>query len=300
MLRSMTGFGSAVFDDGVYKIGIEIKAVNNRYRDVAVRMPSSLRCLETDIVGALNKYSLRGKIDVYVNFVNNSKQKKQLSIDKNLLIAYYNSLQEIKHTIKNADSKAKLKKFSPIDLANFPDIINAEDSALDLETIKPLLLKTVEEAMQGFVKMKISEGQNLKVDLQRRLQLIADCTEKIKLMAPERLKAYRIHLEEMLQGLLAEKDAEIDETRIIQECALMADKLDITEELVRMTSHLQQFTAAFDAKGNIGRKMDFIIQEMNREANTMASKANNAQIANWVVEIKGELEKIREQVQNIE
>ena len=253
MIRSMTGFGSATFDNGIYKIGVEMKAVNNRYRDISIRMPSGLRALEASIVEALNK-----------------------SVDK----------------------KAKLKNISLIDLANFQGVINLADDSLDLEAIKPLLVATVEEATEEFVKMKCIEGENLKKYLLRRLDIIAKHTEKIKVIAPERLVNYRTQLIETLKSLLSEQN--IDENRIIQECAIMADKMDITEEIVRMGSHLQQFKASLEMDGNIGRKLDFIVQEMNRETNTMASKANNAEIANLVVEIKGELEKIREQIQNIE
>lgn len=298
MPRSMTGFGSTQFDDGKYKIGVEMKAVNNRYRDVSVRMPNMLRSLEPDIVGVLNEYNLRGKIDIYINFVDNSDNKKQLSVDRNLLVAYYNSLQEIENTIKKAYKKSKFDKISLVDLASYPGIVNEEDVQLNLEEIKPLLLKTVKEATEAFVKMKEIEGENLKKDLTKRIAVIADLVEQIRLVAPERLVNYRNHLMEVLNGLLAETD--IEESRIVQECAIMADKIDITEELVRMDSHLQQFGESLNAKGNIGRKMDFIVQEMNRETNTMASKANNANIAKLVVEIKGELEKIREQIQNIE
>lgn len=275
-----------------------MKAVNNRYRDISIRMPSGLRALEASIVEALNKYALRGKIDIYINFVNNNEENKKLAIDKDLLIAYYKSLQEINTTIKSVDKKAKLKNISLIDLANFQGVINLADDSLDLEAIKPLLVATVEEATEEFVKMKCIEGENLKKDLLRRLDIIAKHTEKIKVIAPERLVNYRTQLIETLKSLLSEQN--IDENRIIQECAIMADKMDITEEIVRMGSHLQQFKASLEMDGNIGRKLDFIVQEMNRETNTMASKANNAEIANLVVEIKGELEKIREQIQNIE
>ena len=275
-----------------------MKAVNNRYRDISIRMPSGLRALEASIVEALNKYALRGKIDIYINFVSNNEENKKLAIDKDLLIAYYKSLQEINTTIKSIDKKAKLKNISLIDLANFQGVINLADDSLDLEAIKPLLVATVEEATEEFVKMKCIEGENLKKDLLRRLDIIAKHTEKIKVIAPERLVNYRTQLIETLKSLLSEQN--IDENRIIQECAIMADKMDITEEIVRMGSHLQQFKASLEMEGNIGRKLDFIVQEMNRETNTMASKANNAEIANLVVEIKGELEKIREQIQNIE
>ena len=183
-------------------------------------------------------------------------------------------------------------------MANFQGVINLADDSLDLEAIKPLLVAIVEEATEEFVKMKCIEGENLKKDLLRRLDIIAKHTEKIKVIAPERLVNYRTQLIETLKSLLSEQN--IDENRIIQECAIMADKMDITEEIVRMGSHLQQFKASLEMEGNIGRKLDFIVQEMNRETNTMASKANNAEIANLVVEIKGELEKIREQIQNIE
>lgn len=298
MPRSMTGFGSAQFDDGKYKIGVEMKAVNNRYRDVSVRMPSTLRSLETDIISVLNEYNLRGKIDIYINFIDNSDNKKQLSVDRNLLVAYYNSLQEIEATIKKLHKKSKFDKISLIDLASYPGIISEEDTQLDLTEIKPLLIKTVKEATDIFVKMKVIEGENLKKDLTARTNVIGDLVEQIRRIAPERLVSYRNHLTETLSSLLAETD--IEENRIIQECAVMADKMDITEELVRMDSHLQQFSETLNTEGNIGRKMDFIVQEMNRETNTMASKANNADIAKLTVEIKGELEKIREQIQNIE
>ena len=294
----MTGFGSATFDNNIYKIGIEIKAVNNRYKDISIRMPSVLRPFEADMLAVFNKYNLRGKIDVFVNFTDNSEHKKQLSIDKDLLIAYYNSLKEIKDIVKTEDKKAKLKEFTLLDLANYPGIINEEDIALNAQEVKPLLIDTVDKAVGEFVKMKEVEGNNLKTDLAQRLNTIADLTATIKQEAPQRLQAYQEHIQEVLTSLLAEKD--IDENRVVQECAIMADKMDITEELVRMQSHIKQFTNALEIDGNIGRKMDFIVQEMNREANTMASKANNATIANAVVEIKTELEKVREQVQNIE
>lgn len=294
----MTGFGSATFDNGVYKIGIEIKAVNNRYKDISVRLPSVLRPLEANIVRVLNNYGLRGKIDVFVNFIDKSEHQKQLSIDKDLLIAYYNSLKEIKAIVKNEDKKAKLKKCSLIDLANYTGIISEEDTDLNIAEVEPLLIETADRAAKEFVKMKTIEGENLKQDLSKRLDIISTLTTTIKQEAPERLKAYQTHIQEVLTSLLAEKD--IDDNRIVQECAIMADKIDITEELVRMESHVKQFMQALTIEGNVGRKLDFIVQEMNRETNTMASKANNAVIANSVVEIKTELEKIREQIQNIE
>lgn len=297
MLRSMTGFGASSFDDGTYKIGIEIKAVNNRYRDISIRLPGQLRALESAITEVLNKYGLRGKIDVFVNFADNSENRKKLSVDKNLLTAYYNSLQEIRAEIKSHGG-TELPMPQLADLAAYPGIINEEDAALDLAAVKPLLQQTAEAAVQEFVSMKEIEGANLAKDLRSRLQTIADCVAAIREAAPGRREEYRSHLLEAVRSLLAESD--IEDSRIVQECAIMADKLDITEEIVRMDSHLKQFSAALSAEGNIGRKLDFIIQEMNRETNTMASKANNAQIAALVVDIKGEIEKIREQVQNIE
>lgn len=296
-VRSMTGFGTAVCNKNNYTISVEIKSVNNRYKDVAAHLPPGLRALEVIINDYLNKYSLRGKIDVYVNFTDTSGTNSIIKVDKNLLLAYKKALDEIARTLCQP-TQYNFSSNDFIALSVYPGILTKEDILPTVAEIKDDFINTLGEALTLFIEMKTTEGKNLCSDILYRLAIIRDKVTLLCDLAPSIIEKYRQNLVTTLGEYLNAND--IDQTRIIQETAIYAEKTNYTEETTRLQSHLQQFEQTLSTGGSIGRKLDFIVQEMNREINTIASKANSAQAGQLVVDVKGEIEKIREQIQNIE
>nr|WP_196594884.1 YicC/YloC family endoribonuclease [Pectinatus sottacetonis] len=297
----MTGFGTAVCEKENYKISIEIKSVNNRYKDVSSHLPLGLRSLETIINDHLNKYSLRGKIDIYINFTDNTGDSNSLLIDKDLALAYYNALKELSTAINKPDKNIIPDSLSFSELIKFsayPGILVKEDKFPNIKDLQSDFTKTFDTALELFIKMKLNEGKNLCKDILYRVEIIYKKTDQLCELAPAIVEKYRQNLVAALGEYLTANS--IDQTRIIQETAIYAEKTNYTEETTRLKSHLTQFKETIQNGGNIGRKLDFIVQEMNREINTIASKANSAKAGQLVVDVKGEIEKIREQIQNIE
>ncbi|WP_132547830.1 YicC/YloC family endoribonuclease [Pectinatus cerevisiiphilus] len=297
-VRSMTGFGAAVCEKEDYKITIEVKSVNNRYKDVSAHLPAGLRTLEPLINDHLNKYSLRGKIDIYVNFVDYADDNKIFIVDKELVLSYQKALSEIAAIVNSAPLQKGLSVNDLIALSAYPGVLTREDKVPNVEYLKEDFTKTLEEALSVFIQMKTVEGANLCRDILYRLSIIREKTDCLCDLNPAIVEKYRQNLITALGEYLNAND--IDQTRIIQETAIYAEKTNYTEETTRLKSHLIQFEQTLTSCGNIGRKLDFIIQEMNREINTIASKANSAEAGQLVVDVKGEIEKIREQIQNIE
>ncbi|MFF2876805.1 YicC/YloC family endoribonuclease [Gottfriedia sp. NPDC057991] len=289
MVVSMTGYGKAILSNEQYKIHIEMKAVNHRYLETIVRMPRQLLAYEDAIKKIVAEYTSRGRVEVFVTI--EGLLQRTLQIDEGLI-------QQYKKAIENLSGEEQSKSsYNPIDLLNLPEVTTVSEVEQINDNFEELLLTTTENACQQFFDVKCKEGGQLKKDLIERLTAIEECKKQITVHSPLVLKSYR----EKLQSKLAEVElTAVDEQRLLTEIMLFADRCDISEELVRLTSHLELFNETLQVKESIGRKLDFIVQEMNREVNTIGSKANSLDISKQVVEIKNNLEKIREQVQNIE
>ncbi|GBG56187.1 hypothetical protein SPFL3102_03813 [Sporomusaceae bacterium FL31] len=294
MLKSMTGFGRGEFLDSDHRIIVEIKAVNHRYNDIVIRMPKNLGSLEDKIRRRVANTLLRGRIDIFITLDEYSQKKRTIRVDKELAIAYHGALRDL----------AKLFSASLNDnihqLAKYPDVIRVEEAFEDVSELWPKLANAIEIAIDNLISMRIAEGENIFKDLTERIDKLTLCIDEIEERAPRILNEYRERLLGRMRDLLSAVNVEPDESRLLQETALFADRSNFTEELVRLRSHLAQFRTTLITDEAVGRKLDFIVQEINRETNTIASKANDFTVANIVVEIKSEIEKVREQIQNIE
>lgn len=302
MLKSMTGFGRAEYEDENLSFKIEIKSVNHRYSEVSIRLPKFLNAVEDKIKRAILSKLNRGRIDVFITASYDSDENKEITVDKNMVLAYHKALSEIANTIGSENQEEfKNNKFKEIlYLAGLPGAISKKDSYLDPNEFWDKILPQIELAVENLVNMRIAEGNNMYVDLIKRAKIIEEKLAIIENNSPKVVNDYRERLILRVNDFLSEYKQEVDPSRIIQEVAIYSDKVNITEEIVRLHSHLKQFYDIIESKKPVGRKLDFLIQEFNREANTIASKSNDAVITREIVDIKGEIEKIREQIQNIE
>jgi uncharacterized protein (TIGR00255 family) len=292
MLKSMTGFGRGEGGTTLGRVFVETRSVNHRYCDINLKLPKRLIPFEGRIKEIIRAQVSRGRIDIFLKLESLGEENVQLSADLPLAEQYYKALQSIK---KNLHLKDRIT----LELvAGAKDVITIKEEIGDLEPFWHELLPIVKRSFQDLDEMKRSEGESLSKDLHQRLERITQQLEEIKHLSPPRLEAYRNRLHERVLSLLGEID--VDPARFEQEVALMAERTDITEEIVRAESHLTQFLILLKADEPVGRKMDFLLQEIHREVNTISAKANDAEISQRVVEIKAELERIREQVQNIE
>lgn len=294
MLKSMTGFGRGENFDAEHRFVVEIKAVNHRYNEIVIRMPKQLGSLEDKIRRTVANTLARGRIDIFITVDKYAAQKRLVRVDKELAIAYYNALRELSELLAISVTD------NVYQLAKFPDILQVEEQAEDVAALWPKLSSALDEAIANLMSMRQAEGANIQRDLTMRIDQIDENVRNIAERAPKVLEEYRERLLARLREIATTVSSEPDEWRLLQETALFADRTNITEELVRLRSHLAQFRSAVAADAAVGRKLDFIVQEINRETNTIASKANDMAIANIVVEIKSEIEKVREQIQNIE
>lgn len=292
MIRSMTGFGRGNSTGSGYTFSIEIRSVNHRFCEISVRLPRQLSILENKIKTEVQNKVNRGRLDVYVNFEVTEEREKTVKVDKSLVAAYYTALQEIQSELK-LDNDCSSQFF-----ARMPEVLKLEEQEENEENYWYYCGDALNQAISALIAMKKAEGQRLAEDLKYRIDLIRKFVQEIEERADMVVDDYRTRLEERLKELLP--NGQLDLTRLATEVVLFAERSSITEELVRLSSHLTQFNDDLLKGGAVGRKLDFIIQEMNREINTIGSKANDYFIANRVVEVKSELEKIREQVQNIE
>jgi uncharacterized protein (TIGR00255 family) len=292
MARSMTGFGRAEGETGLGKVLVECRSVNHRFSDISIKVPKRLAPFEGRIKEVIRSEVSRGKVDLFVRLDQTGEGKMQLTVDFVLAEQYLQALRSMKERF-GLEGDVKLEI-----LAAAKDLIVLKEDLEEVDPHWPGILKVLKLALGDMEGMKRSEGETLVKDLQQRLERIASQLESIKERFPFSIEAYQTRLRERLQALLAETD--IDPLRFQQEVAFLAERMDITEETVRAESHLRQFSALLKGEEPMGRKMDFILQEINREVNTIASKINDAEISQGAVEIKAELEKIREQVQNIE
>jgi len=292
MVKSMTGFGKAESGNQDVAITVEVKSVNHRYCDINIKLPRTLSGFENEVKKAVGQLLKRGKVDVYINLDLVGSGALSATLNRPLAAAYLAALGQLKNEF-SVPGEVSLDW-----LASQKDLIRIKEAAVDEEALKSLLLEAVRAALAGLDQMRIAEGAATADDMQTRLQQIGLLIDQVEALAPEVPKEWKIKLEQRLKKFAA--DIEFDPQRLAQELAIVADRCDVSEEITRFRSHIQQFDELLQGNEPVGRKMDFLVQEMNREANTTGSKSNHAELTRLVVEIKAELEKIREQVQNVE
>ena len=288
----MTGYGRAEGDTTLGKVVVESRSVNHRYCDMSIKLPKRLAPFEARIKELIRSQVSRGRIDVSLKVNEVDGEKVQLNVDFFLAEQYYRVLQALKEKLQLKDEVTLAL------LAGARDLITAKEEAVDIEPYWQEMVPVLKQSFNEMDGMKRSEGEALAKDLQLRLEKMHQQLEEIKDSYPSFLEAYQNRLHEKIRSLLG--SVEVDSNRFQQEVAFLAERTDITEEIVRTESHLAQFGLLLGGEEPVGRKMDFLLQEIHREVNTISAKANNAEISQRVVEIKSELEKIREQVQNIE
>lgn len=292
MIKSMTGFGRGDYAQDGKEFTVEIKTVNHRYSDVFIKMPRQIGFLEDKVRELVGKAISRGKIDVFITYYNYSDDSKFVSFDEALAKTYISAVEALRDKFGLRDD------ISVSLISKYPDVLKVEQNEEDEEKLWAMLKVATENALASLVVMRGNEGEGLKNVLLERAAYIEGVIAEISKRAPEVPKEYKIKLEARLKDLLEQQT--IDENRLAMELAVFADRCSIDEELVRLASHIGQMREALSMNQPVGRKLDFLIQEMNREINTIGSKANDLSITKNVVEIKSEIEKIREQVQNIE
>ncbi len=294
MARSMTGFGRAETEKDGRRISVEIRAVNHRYLDLNIRLPRTLAPFEGRLRSLLKEYMERGKTDVYVSFEDLSEKGVNVTYNKALAGKYLSYMKEMS---KDFSLEEDIRVST---LARFPDVLVASQDEEDEDILWSMLEETARLASANFVECREKEGANLKADLDAKLDDMLEKVEVIEKRSPEILKAYEERLRAKIEELLKDSSALADEGRIITEVGIYADKICTDEEVVRLKSHIKAVKAELDKKEAVGRKLDFLAQEMNREANTTLSKANDLELSNTAIGLKNDIEKIREQIQNIE
>ncbi len=292
MVNSMTGFGRGKLSLNGVEATVEIKAVNHRYFEFSARLPRGCAYLEEPLKSFFRTGISRGKAEVGVTVEQCGESAAVIETDRDFADAYLAALTELAEHY-GLENDIKLSN-----LASVPEIFNFKRRELSEEAVTEAVLGAAAEALEGFNAMRRAEGERLEADIRARAELILDRVALIEQRSPETVKAYREMLELRIRELLC--DSTVDEQRLLTETAIFADKIAVDEETVRLRSHIAQLCSMLDSNEPVGRRLDFIVQEMNREANTIGSKAQNTEIAHTVVEIKAEIEKIREQLQNIE
>ena len=292
MIRSMTGFGRCEIQSGEKKFTVEMKGVNHRYLDVNIRMPKKLYFFETAIRSYLKKYIQRGKVDIFVTYEDLSEGQMSLKYNEALASEYLDYFRQMEEKF-GLENDVRISA-----LSRYPEVFTMEEQDVDEEEMWNGLREALDGACVQFVSARETEGEKLREDLIGKLDDMKAVVEKIEERSPQILSEYREKLEEKVKELLA--DTQIDESRIAAEVVLFADKICTDEEIVRLKSHIDHMKSTLQAGESIGRKLDFIAQEMNREANTILSKANDLTVSNYGIDLKTEIEKVREQIQNIE
>lgn len=292
MIRSMTGYGRSEMLSDSCRIAVEIKSVNNRYLDIGIKMPRQLNQLEAQIRAELKKYMLRGKVDVYISYEDLTESNMTVKYNDRIAKEYWKYFRQM------ADEFGIDNDIRVSSLARFPDVLVMEEEPADPEGIWENLEKVVHEAAQKFDESRIREGEFLCANMLQKLDEMLDHVAFIEEKAPELVERFRTALRDKVSELL--EASNIDEARIAQEVTIHADKICVDEELVRLRSHIEATREELRIGGSIGRKLDFIAQEMNRESNTILSKSDDREVSDHAIELKTSVEKIREQVQNIE
>lgn len=293
MVKSMTGYGRAEETLDGYAITVEVRSVNNRYLDCSVRIPRLYLFAEDAIKARVQRTISRGKVDVFVTLDSTGAEKVQVSVNKPVADGYYEALKQLaaSYGLPESDISVSL-------LSRFPDVLLAEKAQDDVEQLAEDICSVLDGALSDFDSMRTREGARLEEDILSRAETIEEKVALVEERSPQTVAEYRAKLEARMNEVLS--NAQLDPARILTEAAIFADKVAVDEETVRLRSHINQLREMLDKGGPIGRKLDFLIQEFNREANTIGSKCSDIDIARQVVDIKAEIEKIREQVQNIE
>ncbi len=292
MIKSMTGFGRCEVQEAERKITVEMKSVNHRYLDVNIKMPKKLNFFEAAIRNELKNYIQRGKVDIFITYEDFTESNVCVKYNKELASEYMQYLQKMAEDF-GLDNDVRVSS-----LSRYPEVLTMEEQTIDEEALWQLLDKAIKGAAEGFVETRIKEGQNLRDDLIEKLNGMLAHVDFITERSPQIIAEYKQKLEDKVKDLL--DDVKVDESRLLMEVTIFADKVCVDEELVRLRSHIETTRNTLVAGGSIGRKLDFIAQEMNREANTILSKSNDLEISNRAIELKTEIEKVREQIQNIE
>lgn len=290
-MKSMTGFGRANYENEGRIYNVEIKSVNHRYTDISVKMPRCISYLEEKVKKEITNSISRGKVDVYITFENNSAKGKNIKINKELAKIYIDELKELA-------SENDINSNIPVtEISKFPDVLVIENVEEE-DVIWNELELVLKEALENFIIMRTQEGNKIKEDLEKRIARIEEKVSKISEYSTGLVEEYVVKLETRIKEIL--KTDVVDHERLNQEIVIYADKCSIEEELTRLNSHIVQFRNFINMENPIGKKIDFLIQEMNRETNTIGSKSGSLEITNMVIEMKTEIEDIREQIQNIE
>ena len=292
MVKSMTGFGRCEVSEGTRKMTVEMKSVNHRYLDVNMKMPKKLNFFDASIRSLLKTYIQRGKVDLFISFEDTAETNFSLKYNQELAGEYLRYLQQM------ADQFGLENDIRVSTLSRYPEVLSMEEVQVDEEELWNLLEKALKGACEQFVETRIKEGENLKKDLLEKLDEMLENVAYISQRSPQIIGEYRKKLEDKVKELL--EDVHIEEGRLATEITIFADKICVDEEIVRLKSHIEHTKTTLESGGAVGRKLDFIAQEMNREANTILSKANDLEVSNHAIELKTEIEKVREQIQNIE
>ena len=292
MIKSMTGYGRSLYENEGRQYIIEIKSVNNRFSDINIKGPRSLNYLEDEIKKVILNNVTRGKIDLNISFNNNSDLGKKINLNTEIAKKYIEELKKL------ASENDIIDNINIMDISRFPDVLNIRVEEEAEEKIKEELLTALKMAIDSFIDMREKEGLKIKQDLENRIEEIKPNIENISKISSGLVEEYIVKLEERIKELL--KTDVVDQNRLAQEVVIYSDKCSVEEEITRLNSHISQFLNLLNSNEAVGKKLDFLIQEMNRETNTIGSKANNLEITNYVVDIKTEIENIREQIQNIE
>jgi uncharacterized protein (TIGR00255 family) len=291
----MTGFGRGEYLDSSHRFIVEIRSVNHRFNEIVIRVPKHLGGVEDRIRKSISGTLARGRIDIVITADDFIERRRTIRVDKGLADAYFQAVKDVSETCG-----LDIHAVSAYDVAKFPDVLKVEEVSEDLETLWPKLAEAIDKALANLMTMRTTEGENIYRDLTARIDRIRELGAAIAVRAPAVVEEYREKLRERVREILSEVNAAPDEARLLQEVAIMADRTNVTEELVRLDSHLDQFGQAMRGETAVGRKLDFILQELNRETNTIGSKSNDMSTSGLMVELKSEIEKVREQIQNIE
>lgn len=291
-MKSMTGYGRAREASNEREIVVELRAVNHRYLDVNVKAPRGYGFLEEAIKKLAASKISRGKVDIYISVTDLAAQETTITLNHELAQSYFDALVELRDALHLHDD------ISVMSIAKMPDVLVSQRVEVDADALTASVSEVFNEAVKQFDEMRQIEGEKLADDIRNRMNTIKEVVEQVEIRSPERVTAYREKLEKRMNEILA--DSTVDEQRILTEAAIFADKTAVDEETVRLRSHLDQLDNMLKDSNPVGRKLDFLVQEMNREANTIGSKANDSILANYVIALKAEIEKIREQIQNIE
>ena len=294
MVRSMTGYGRAECARERYTVTVELRSVNNRYLDCTVKMPRSYIFAEEALKERVQTKVSRGKVDVFINIAQNGGEVLSVTVNEELAKSYIAAL----HKLHELGEDCVRADYSAVELARFPDVLSVEKQEEDQDAVKEILIEAMDLAIDDFNTMRTREGERLMADILSRADTIESLTGIVERRSPQTVGEYRARLEAKMRDVL--QNTQIDESRLLTEAAIFADKVAVDEETVRLHSHLSQLRELLAKGGAVGRKLDFLIQEFNREANTIGSKCNDIEISRHVVDIKAEIEKIREQIQNLE